>query len=300
MTITAKFASTCPRCRTPIEAGDKVDWERGQKATHVNCPPHGSGCACASCDRREPTPQAPHLDVEDQGVYVLADERIVKIQANRDKTRVYPKLWREISGQRLTEADTRVRGEYEYLDDWQERKALLDAVQATGHRMSLDEARAFILRYGICARCGRGLKDASSVERGLGPICVQYFQGATGAEVLASNGQPSPEGVPSRRPHSWAPKSAPYGEYVCSECWITMDSPEDEATHGVCPGAAGRPQAEPERPSDASVLDTLDSIREYRQDVAAVIDSKGPQAITSLPAELMLRILDTLLKEVSR
>lgn len=38
MVITAKFASTCPKCGSPISEGTKVNWERGQKATHVNCP----------------------------------------------------------------------------------------------------------------------------------------------------------------------------------------------------------------------------------------------------------------------
>jgi uncharacterized protein DUF6011 len=175
MTINARFESTCPLCGNRIAIGDQVNWERGQKATHLQCPPR----------RIHSAPSAPALEVEDQGVYVLPDGRIVKIQANRDKTRVYPKLWREISGQRLTEADTRVRGEYLYSDDYQARRDLLAEVQASGHRMTLDEAKAFILRYGICARCGRGLKDATSVERGLGPVCKRYFEGASGAELLA-------------------------------------------------------------------------------------------------------------------
>lgn len=38
MTITAKFESTCPSCRQPIAVGAQVNWERGQKASHVECP----------------------------------------------------------------------------------------------------------------------------------------------------------------------------------------------------------------------------------------------------------------------
>ena len=37
MTITARFASTCPRCGKRITIGDQVEWQRGQKATHVSC-----------------------------------------------------------------------------------------------------------------------------------------------------------------------------------------------------------------------------------------------------------------------
>ena len=37
MIITAKFASTCPKCSKPIAVGTKVEWEKGSKATHVDC-----------------------------------------------------------------------------------------------------------------------------------------------------------------------------------------------------------------------------------------------------------------------
>lgn len=40
--ITAKFASTCPKCKTPIAVGSRVNWERGQRAEHVTCPAQGS------------------------------------------------------------------------------------------------------------------------------------------------------------------------------------------------------------------------------------------------------------------
>ena len=37
MTIIAKYSGTCPLCRKPIAPGQQVDWQRGAKATHVNC-----------------------------------------------------------------------------------------------------------------------------------------------------------------------------------------------------------------------------------------------------------------------
>lgn len=37
MTITAKFASTCPCCSKPIRPGEKVEWAKGEKARHVAC-----------------------------------------------------------------------------------------------------------------------------------------------------------------------------------------------------------------------------------------------------------------------
>lgn len=38
MIIKAKFNSICPKCGGYINAGSKINWERGQKATHVTCP----------------------------------------------------------------------------------------------------------------------------------------------------------------------------------------------------------------------------------------------------------------------
>jgi hypothetical protein len=37
MTITARYASTCPNCSRPIAVGSQVNWSRGRKAVHVAC-----------------------------------------------------------------------------------------------------------------------------------------------------------------------------------------------------------------------------------------------------------------------
>ena len=37
MTITAKYAGTCPACRQPIAPGQKVEWAKGSQARHVAC-----------------------------------------------------------------------------------------------------------------------------------------------------------------------------------------------------------------------------------------------------------------------
>jgi hypothetical protein len=109
------------------------------------------------------------MAIEDCGVYVMADGAIVKVKANREKTRTYAMRWTVISGERLTEADTREHGEYVF------EAGLVQRIATDGRKMTLDEARAFIIRYGMCCRCGRTLKAADSVERGIGPVCVQYF-----------------------------------------------------------------------------------------------------------------------------
>jgi hypothetical protein len=84
-----------------------------------------------------------------------------------------------IGGVRLTETGSHEHGEYVY------EAGLVQQVAAEGRKMTLDEAKAFILRYGQCVRCGRQLKDANSVEQGIGPVCVKYFTaGTTGASVM--------------------------------------------------------------------------------------------------------------------
>jgi hypothetical protein len=37
MTITAKYAGTCPVCRQSITPGAKVEWTKGSQARHVAC-----------------------------------------------------------------------------------------------------------------------------------------------------------------------------------------------------------------------------------------------------------------------
>lgn len=103
------------------------------------------------------------------GVYVLEDGTIVKAQPNKTKTNVYTSRWVEITGERLVDAtEEHVHGEWVYAP---ELKARLDEAR----KMTLDEAKDFILRYGRCVRCSRRLKAADSVERGIGPVCVRYF-----------------------------------------------------------------------------------------------------------------------------
>lgn len=42
MTITAKFAGHCVACGGTITAGDKIEWEKGKKARHAECPASGT------------------------------------------------------------------------------------------------------------------------------------------------------------------------------------------------------------------------------------------------------------------
>ena len=125
--------------------------------------------ALFACPRR-PAPAGEAKAQLEEGVYVMPDGCVVKVQANKAKTNLYAKRWVEIRGERLLDHDgeTRVQGEWEYAP------GVIRSIKPE-MRMTLDEAKAFILRYGQCARCARRLKAAESVERGIGPVCVKYF-----------------------------------------------------------------------------------------------------------------------------
>jgi hypothetical protein len=115
-----------------------------------------------------PRPPAPGQATE-PGVYVLPDGTIVKLQANKAKTSVYSLRWVEITGDRVVDDSGEwVKGDWTYDPD-------LKAQVHPDQRMTLEAAKAFILRYGRCVRCSRRLKAAESVERGIGPVCVDYF-----------------------------------------------------------------------------------------------------------------------------
>lgn len=122
------------------------------------------------------------------GVYVLPDSgEIVKVKANKANTHVYAHRWID-SGERIVDdSGERIRG------DWDYAPGLIGQVRPE-FRMTLDAAKAFILRYGKCVRCSRRLKAADSVERGIGPVCVRYFTFAENAgaapAVCDRHGQP--------------------------------------------------------------------------------------------------------------
>jgi hypothetical protein len=63
MVISAKFASTCPKCGQPIRMGTRIDWSKGCKAKHVECPSGESAAPAkhrksASKSASEPTREA--------------------------------------------------------------------------------------------------------------------------------------------------------------------------------------------------------------------------------------------------
>lgn len=47
MTITAKYAATCPCCNRPINVGDRIEWSKGTKARHAACAAVGAPVSSA-------------------------------------------------------------------------------------------------------------------------------------------------------------------------------------------------------------------------------------------------------------
>jgi len=164
----ARFTSPCAAgCGHAVEPGQWMLYASG-RSRHVECP---RGVPAAAPVRPEPK----RIAVEDKGVYVL-DGAVVQVVVTKDGRRTYALRWRETGGERVTEAGTFVNGEYEY------ERGLVAVVAERGRKMTTDEAKRFILRYGVCCRCHRRLRAAKSVlralEDGLGPVCRTYFDRA--------------------------------------------------------------------------------------------------------------------------
>lgn len=51
MTITAKFPGTCPACGGEITPGTKIEWSKGEKARHTDCPINGGRKGAATTPR---------------------------------------------------------------------------------------------------------------------------------------------------------------------------------------------------------------------------------------------------------
>jgi hypothetical protein len=187
----ARFNSVCPLCKQYINKGDRINYTPGRPGEHVVCP----------MPTQAPLPEAParvRIAIEDAGVYLLPDGTICKVQANLDKTRTYAKRWIDKStGPRITEAeidrilagesrDKVLKGKELPHGDYQFEAGLVQQVAAEGRKMTLEEAKRFIVVYGKCARCSTTLKAAKSVDRGIGPRCIKFFPaGTTGDQLLA-------------------------------------------------------------------------------------------------------------------
>jgi formylmethanofuran dehydrogenase subunit E len=105
--------------------------------------------------------------VTQPGVYER-DGVIYVVKHTQDKQRLYAKRIRELESTRITEAGTIVEIEFDYAPGAVYRLRPED-------KMPLERAKEYTIRYGRCLVCGRTLKKAESVERGIGPVCIKSF-----------------------------------------------------------------------------------------------------------------------------
>lgn len=117
---------------------------------------------------RKPLPER-EIRVTEPGVYETPDDVVYIVKPNKAKTSLYAKRLVEINANRLTEADTRVQIEFEY-----EAGAIYNLTPEM--KMPLERAKQLTIRYGRCIVCGAKLKQAESVERGIGPVCIKSFR----------------------------------------------------------------------------------------------------------------------------
>lgn len=108
----------------------------------------------------------PTTSVTEPGMYRTADGTIYKVQAAKESGNLYAKRLDVIGGKRLVETGEKVHFDFEYAPG-----AVRDL--RADERMTLDEAKAFGVEYGICCVCGLRLKDADSVAAGIGPVCMK-------------------------------------------------------------------------------------------------------------------------------
>jgi len=109
-----------------------------------------------------------HIHELTPGVYELPTGEIYVVKPNRAHTRLYAKKLVEAPSERLTETGEHVKFDFVY-----ERGAIYKI--RPEDKMKIERAKELMIRYGRCIVCGRRLKVAKSVERGIGPVCIKYF-----------------------------------------------------------------------------------------------------------------------------
>lgn len=145
--------------RAHIEAGiaDRTMDRRDASAfiDYLKCQPRA--VVPAQRNGEAPAPITPGIYEKDGVVY--------RIKEARESGNLYATVLVEIGGQRVTEAGTFINAEYQYAPG-----AIRTLTAAD--RMNAEQAEALTVRYGMCVVCARHLKDAKSVQRGMGPVCA--------------------------------------------------------------------------------------------------------------------------------
>lgn len=119
------------------------------------------------------------------GMYRSADGSIFKVQRSQQGG-LYAMRLTPINGQRMSEINDVVAWKFVY-----ERGAIRQ-LRATD-KLTLEQAREFGIRYGVCCVCSTTLTDATSVARGIGPVCERRLTGRTRSAVQTDRHAPRTE-----------------------------------------------------------------------------------------------------------
>ncbi len=126
--------------------------------------------ASALIDHLRTCPKAQQPDqVTEPGVYRDENDQVYVVKFNRAKTHLYAMLIVEAPADRLME-----NGEVQELDLEYAPGAVFRLKASL--KLTLEEGQALTARYGRCVVCGRRLKAAQSVAKGIGPVCGGYFR----------------------------------------------------------------------------------------------------------------------------
>lgn len=142
------------------------DREHALTMEDIDCAVHDKQVASRMIDALLKSPKKANPEVvAEVGMYRLG-ETIYKVQKTRDGERFYAKRLVQIGGNRLTEINEVVKFEFDY-----DPGAIKNLKPE--HRLSLEEAKAFGIKYGVCCVCSATLSDAKSVANGIGPVCAK-------------------------------------------------------------------------------------------------------------------------------
>lgn len=150
---TSQFGQHNPEALELIELGDPIDKRLASKLI----------------DQLKELPRKQAAAQLVPGVYKAPNGDIVQLVQAKQSKNLYAKVLVEKGTiRRLTLDGDVVAFEYVYAPG-------LAAHLTPWMKLGAGEATQFGLRFGRCLRCGRKLKDASSVIQALGPTCAKYF-----------------------------------------------------------------------------------------------------------------------------
>jgi hypothetical protein len=153
--------------KIPLSTGmDAIDWVKGYIARHNLQPKSAITAPVAS--ERSAAPTAVKY-----GVYRYDGDVYIVVESKKNTDRTYAKRMQE-SPPRLT-----ARGE-EVDFEWVYAPGIIWKLTEE-HRMTLDDARDLMIRYGRCLKCRHPLKAAKTLQTAeetgvmVGPVCRKYF-----------------------------------------------------------------------------------------------------------------------------